>query len=213
MKFLFLIFLVLVSLKLRAEELVVRVANLPAKSVLIGKNRNIISSVNYKITENQIVFTGKAADIDFLRQMVAQKTLMPFFADAYQELSPVNYTISYQVRDPLYLISLSQGLSCRSSSLRHSVCGDLKYFTSPFCKMTSDLKKEIENALKVTASLEDAKLLKVVTDNPCINPKIESLYEFALKTIVHQIGLGDFEEKMDYDFAAYIVTEHALEII
>jgi hypothetical protein len=197
----------------QGEELIVRVSQLPESAVLISKNRNIIPSVHYRISREQIIFTGKKSDIDFLKQVVSQKTLLPFFSDAYQALTPVNYTITFQIRDPLYLINLSTELNCRSSFIRYSQCGGFSYYSSPSCQMTGERRMKLEQALKVTSSLEDAKLLKVITDNPCVNPRTETLYDFALKNLSHRMATGDFDGKMELDYQAYLVNEEPLEIL
>lgn len=196
-----------------AEELIVHVAGLPEKAVLLGKNRQLIPSVYYRILEDKIVFTGKKSDIEFLKSSVAQRTLLPFFSDAYQDLTPVKYTVTFQVKDPIYLLNLSLALNCGFSTLRHSQCGNFNYYTALYCRLSPDKLLEMERSLKVTSSLEDAKQLKIMADNPCINPRMESLYEFAIKMLAHKIGIGDESVHNDFIFEAYQVTERALEIL
>lgn len=197
----------------QAEELRVSVRNLPAKSILIGRSRNLIPSVFYRIEKGAIIFTGKKDDINFLKQVVDQKTLMPFFEDAYQELIPVSYPITFQIRDPLYLIDISVSLNCRTTSTRQSHCSSLGYYTPQGCMLSSQTMEKLEMALKVTTSLEEAKNLKVVTDNPCLNPRTESLYDFALKDISHRMGIGDLEGSIEINYEAYRVVEQSLELL
>lgn len=213
MKTLMILWLIMFGLPASAEELHVEVRNLPMNAVLIPKSRELIKSVLYRVAKNKLIFTGEKSDIEDLRQVVAQKTLWPYFADGYQSLAPVSYSITFQVRDPLYLIETSLTLNCRSSALRRSQCGELSYYSTPACKLTPELKSQMEFALKVTSSLEDAKLLKLVTDNPCLNPRMESLYDFALKNLAHRIALGTFEGLIEMEYQAYLVSERPLEIL
>ncbi len=196
-----------------AKELRVKVRSLPLNSILIAANRQIIPSVFYRIEKDAIIFSGNSGDIGLMKQMVEQKTLMPFFQDAFQELRAVSYPITFQISDPLYLISISQTLSCRSVSFRQSHCSSLGYYTSPGCRLSQDVRSKLERALKVTTSLDGAKSLKVVSDNPCLNPKTESLYEFALKDISHRMAVGDLQGVIEITYEAYQIAEQPLEIL